>query len=76
MSISMNSSALKMPKFHQNQRVAFIGGIGKIKTRRVDSTDWLYAVEMPINPDQELHRTSRKTTLFLLESELDAVEDP
>ncbi|MGJ3247299.1 MAG: hypothetical protein ACFE0I_14655 [Elainellaceae cyanobacterium] len=64
-----------MPKFHQNQRVSFAGGSGRIKTRRMDSTDWLYAVEMPIKPDQNLHRMSKQTTLFLHESELDAVKD-
>lgn len=66
----MMASVTKEPKFSNEQRVCFIGGIGTIKGCQIDSGTWTYAVEMELEPDPNIGRVGNETTVLLHEGEI------
>lgn len=57
------------PRFHQDQRVRFIGGVGTVQTIQPDSSGgWIYWVEMERESDPGGLRSP--TTIVLQEADL------
>ncbi|MBW4560316.1 MAG: hypothetical protein KME32_04005 [Mojavia pulchra JT2-VF2] len=69
----MITNILSMPKFSQGQKVVFVGGEGIIKNYRPESDSWVYLVEMPLRPKQNIDRVGYETMLWLSESEISEI---
>ena len=65
------TTAIRMkPRFRENQIVSFLGGVGKIKSYKADSSTWTYAVEMDMGPEPEMGRIGPETTILLHETDI------
>ena len=64
------SVPISPPKFRQAQRVSFVGGIGTIRSRRLESGMWAYAVEMSLGMEPDVGRVGTETTIFLHEADI------
>ena len=59
------------PKYRKNQKVCFIGGMGKVLNYHQDSGTWTYFVEMEMGPEPEMGRVGQETTILLYETEIE-----
>jgi hypothetical protein len=59
------------PKYRKNQKVSFIGGMGKVLNYHQDSGIWTYFVEMEMGPLPEMGRVGPETTVLLYETEIE-----
>ena len=66
---------MKAAKFHQNQLVSFLGGIGTIKGCRIDSGNWVYAIEMAIESDLPTPSTGSEAMILLHEPDIETIQD-
>lgn len=65
------SVAISSPKFRQSQLVSFLGGMGTIRSRHLESGTWAYAVEMALGTEPDIGRVGTETTIFLDEVDID-----
>jgi hypothetical protein len=71
----MATSVLAAPKFSESQEVKFIGGIGIIKSCRLESDNWFYLVVMPMKPEPKIDRIGYETMIWLSEAEVSSLLD-
>lgn len=64
---------LPLPQFHKNQTVCFVGGTGKIASRKASGGVWFYQIEMAQGPEPEMGRIGSETTILLDEADIQAV---
>lgn len=65
---------MKAAKFHENQVVSFLGGVGTIKSYRIDSGNWVYAIEMAIESELPLLSVG-KAMILLHEPDIETIQD-
>lgn len=70
----MSIDCLDKPKFHQQQKVGFIGGTGKVKKLQREAGIWLYTVEMNMGLEPDFGRIGAETTIVLEEQDIRKVE--
>lgn len=66
----MKLNLVSMPKYDKNQKVFFIGGVGKIKNYKPDSNTWNYAIEMEMGTEPYFGRIGNETTILLHEADI------
>ena len=64
--------SIKLPVFHQDQRVIFIGGSGIIRSCKSEAGTWNYLVEMALGAQPVFGRVGAETMLVLTEADLAA----
>lgn len=64
------SVPISPPKFRQLQLVSFLGGMGRIRSRHLESGTWAYAVEMSLGMEPNVGRVGTETTIFLDEVDI------
>lgn len=64
------SVPIRPPKFRQSQLVSFLGGMGTIRSRHLESGMWAYAVEMALGTEPSVSRVGTETTIFLDEVDI------
>ena len=62
--------AIRPPKFRHLQLVSFLGGMGTIRSRYLESGTWNYAVEMSLGAEPDVGRVGTETTIFLDEVDI------
>lgn len=58
------------PKFFKAQVVRFVGGIGIVKSYHLDSSTWLYVIEMDQGREPHFGRVGDETTILLCEGDI------
>lgn len=64
------SVPISPPKFRQFQLVSFLGGVGTIRSRHLESGTWAYTVEMSLGMEPNVGRVGTETTIFLDEVDI------
>lgn len=72
---TLNTNFLTAPRFKENQRVKFVGGMGIIKTCRSEANCWTYFVEMDMGPIPDMGRIGYETTVVLSEDDIVSIKD-
>jgi hypothetical protein len=60
----------KVPRFHPNQQVSFVGGKGIVRSSSSDSGNWSYVIEMPLGAEPTFGRVGAETMIVLHEADL------
>jgi hypothetical protein len=68
------SGIIAAPKFKIDQKVEFVGGIGKIRDHRHESGSWIYYVEMELGAEPDFGRIGFETVIMLPEPEIKKLE--
>lgn len=71
----MTKAILRLPKFHQEKIVEFIGGLGTIKNYCPESGSWAYLVEMEMKLEPKIDKISYETMILLSEVEIFALKN-
>jgi len=66
----MTTNVMTRPRYAKGQIVGFVGGVGTIRSRRLDSCTWTYAVEMEMGPEPDMGRVGYETTILLDEADI------
>ncbi len=66
----MSINCLEQPKFHQQQKVDFIGGTGEVKKLKKEAGIWIYTVEMHMGLEPDFGRIGAETTIILEEQDI------
>jgi hypothetical protein len=66
----MVATVTKVPQFHKDESVKFMGGVGTIKSYQLEAGSWTYFVEMDMGPEPEMGRIGYETTVLLNEADL------
>ncbi|MGF1676354.1 MAG: hypothetical protein ACFCUV_22115 [Rivularia sp. (in: cyanobacteria)] len=66
----MTINCLDKPKFHHQQKVSFVGGMGKVKNLQKEAGTWIYIVEMSMGPEPDFGRIGAETTILLEEQDI------
>lgn len=66
----MNTNLRTQPKWGNELRVRFLGGVGEIKSFRPESNTWTYAVEMEMGSEPDFGRIDAETTILLYEEDI------
>jgi hypothetical protein len=66
----MTANVMTRPKYAKGQMVYFVGGVGTIRSCRLDSCTWTYAVEMEMGPEPDMGRVGYETTILLNEADI------
>jgi hypothetical protein len=61
---------LSKPKFASNQKVYFIGGMGRIKNTQQQDSRWVYTIEMSLGVKPDFGRVGAETTIILAEQDI------
>ncbi|BAY10321.1 hypothetical protein [Calothrix sp. NIES-2098] len=69
----MTTSIVEKPKFYEGQTVEFMGGEGIIKNYRLEPSNWLYLVQMPMGAEPEMGKVSYETMIWLAEVDISPV---
>lgn len=62
------------PKFKIDQKVEFIGGIGKIRDHHHEFGGWTYQVEMEMGAEPDFGRIGFETVIMLPEPEIKKIK--
>jgi hypothetical protein len=65
---------ISAPRFKIDQKVEFIGGIGKIRDHHYESGSWTYYVEMAMGEEPDFGRIGCETVIMLPEPEIKKIE--
>jgi hypothetical protein len=66
---------VKAAKFQANQPVSFLGGVGTIKSCRIDSGNWVYAIEMAIESGLPTPSIGSEAMILLHEPDIETIQD-
>jgi hypothetical protein len=66
----MSINCLERPKFHQQQKVYFLGGSGEVKKLQREVDTWIYTVEMNMGLEPHFGRIGAETTILLEEEDI------
>ena len=66
----MSVNFLEKPKFHQQEKVSFLGGTGKVKSLQREANKWIYTVEMNMGSEPDFGRVGAETTILLEEQDI------
>lgn len=66
----MIAKSVRVPEFHPNQRVSFIGGEGTVREYNSESGSWVYLVEMALGLEPDFGRVGAETMILLNEVDL------
>jgi hypothetical protein len=61
----MNAGTVKAPRFHQGQRVHFVGGTGAVKNYQFGPGYITYQVEMEMGPEKWVVLVRRQRFVYL-----------
>ncbi|MDM9379354.1 hypothetical protein QUB80_01350 [Chlorogloeopsis sp. ULAP01] len=64
---------IRSPRYSPNQKVSFIGGVGKVLCLQPTSGTWTYAIELEMGEPPEVGRLGAETTILLYETEINGV---
>jgi hypothetical protein len=64
---------MKVPRFHPNQQVSFVGGEGIVRNSRSNPGNWTYVVEMALGVEPAFGRVGAETMVIFDEADLRAV---
>lgn len=66
----MVATSMKVPSFHHNQRVSFVGGHGIVRNFKSESGNWTYLVEMELGMEPAFGRVGSETMVIFDEADL------
>lgn len=70
----MSINCLDKPKFHLDQTVRFIGGIGSIENIQRQDNIWTYTIKMSMGEKPDFGRVGSETTILLEEQDIRQVD--
>ncbi|GAP94133.1 hypothetical protein [Leptolyngbya sp. NIES-2104] len=68
----MAATLIRVPGFHNAQRVRFVGGEGIVRSYKPEAGTWTYSIEMALGVEPEFGRIGAETMVVLAESDLRA----
>jgi hypothetical protein len=70
--LPMRATGAKIPKFHSEQKVRFVGGEGIVRNYRAELGGPTYFIEMALGKEPDFGRIGAETTILLSEADLRA----